>query len=42
MKRSHFNSILTKLYETSLLLPGLIDVNIDGVAEELQGRSNRS
>jgi glyoxylase-like metal-dependent hydrolase (beta-lactamase superfamily II) len=27
-------------YETSLLLPGLIDINIDGVAEELQGESN--
>ena len=27
-------------YETSLLLPGLIDINIDGVAEELQGENN--
>ncbi len=27
-------------YETSLLLPGLIEINIDGVAEELQGEGN--
>ena len=27
-------------YETSLLLPGLIEINIDGVAEELKGASN--
>ena len=27
-------------YETSLLLPGLVEINIDGVAEELQNESN--
>ncbi|MDJ0589843.1 MAG: MBL fold metallo-hydrolase [Pleurocapsa sp. MO_226.B13] len=27
-------------YETSLLLPGLIEINIDGVAEELQAKGN--
>ncbi|MBE9044974.1 MBL fold metallo-hydrolase [Pleurocapsales cyanobacterium LEGE 10410] len=27
-------------YETSLLLPGLIEINIDGVAEELQAEGN--
>ena len=27
-------------YETSLLLPGLISINIDGVAEELKGENN--
>lgn len=27
-------------YETSLLLPGLIEINIDGVAEELKGENN--
>ena len=27
-------------YETSLLLPGLVEINIDGVAEELQGKNN--
>ena len=27
-------------YETSLLLPGLTEINIDGVAEELKGESN--
>ena len=27
-------------YETSLLLPGLIEINIDGVAEELQNEDN--
>ena len=27
-------------YETSLLLPGLVEINIDGVAEELQDENN--
>ena len=27
-------------YETSLLLPGLVEINIDGVAEELQDKNN--
>ncbi|MDJ0536525.1 MAG: MBL fold metallo-hydrolase [Xenococcaceae cyanobacterium MO_207.B15] len=29
-------------YETSLLLPGLIEININGVAEELKGESNNN
>ena len=41
-KRSISNEIKKRYpdYETSLLLPGLIEINIDGVAEELQGEGN--
>ena len=42
-EKQHISDEIEKLYpdyETSLLLPGLIEINIDGVAEELKNEGN--